>query len=135
MSQSFLPACQRERIGTYMSNADTIITTDHNNGVTPGKIEGGALGVTPDGATTYTLPLWTPAGRRGIQPQLGLQYHSRGGNGWLGIGWSLSGIPQITRSRKTIADDGTEGPVRFDASDPFTLDGERFILVSGTHGV
>ena len=29
-----------------MSDADTIITTENNNGVIPGKIEGGALGVT-----------------------------------------------------------------------------------------
>jgi hypothetical protein len=40
-----------------MSDPDTIVTTDNNNGVTPGKIEGGTLGITPDGAATYTLPL------------------------------------------------------------------------------
>jgi RHS repeat-associated protein len=118
-----------------VSDPDTIIQTDNANGVTPGRIEGGAFGVTPDGAATYTLPLWVPVGRRGIQPELELQYHSRAGNGTLGVGWSLSGISQITRSRKTIADDGVEGQIRFDKTDPFTLDGERLVLVSGTHGV
>ncbi len=115
--------------------ADPIVQTDNTNGVTPGRIEGGVFGVTPDGAATYELPLWVPLGRRGIQPELGLRYHSRAGNGLLGVGWTLMGLHLIARSRKTIADDKAEGPVLFDKSDPFVLDGERLVLVSGTHGV
>ncbi|MDH5398070.1 MAG: hypothetical protein OEX02_07990, partial [Cyclobacteriaceae bacterium] len=38
--------------------------------------------------TGYGLNI--PAGRGGMQPQLGLNYNSGGGNGWLGTGWSLS---------------------------------------------
>jgi RHS repeat-associated protein len=114
---------------------DLIVPTDSMNGVTPGAIDGGVFGVTPDGASSYELPLWVPMGRRGIQPDLRLRYHSRGGNGLLGVGWSLTGLPQITRSPRTIADDKAEGPVLFDKNDPFVLDGERLILVSGTHGV
>src|SRR5437762_2347232 len=69
-----------------MSDPDTIVRTDNTSGVTPGVIEGGAFEVTADGAATYTLPLWVPAGRRGIQPELALHYHSRAGNGALGVG-------------------------------------------------
>ncbi|WP_329481564.1 hypothetical protein OG555_05375 [Kribbella sp. NBC_01484] len=116
-------------------SSSIVIETENVNGVTPGKIGRGTFEVTYDGAATYALPLWVPPGRLGIQPELAVHYHSRGGNGLLGVGWYLSGIPQIRRSRKTIADDGFEAPVRFDSSDPFTLDGERLVLVNGTHGV
>ena len=111
-----------------------LLETDTIDGVTPGRIEGGDFAVTPDGAATYTLPLWVPPGRLSIQPELALRYHSRGGNGTLGVGWSLSGISQITRGKKTMADDGALGPVRCDRTDPFYLDGERLVIVSGVHG-
>ena len=118
-----------------MANPSPILPTDNSGGITPGKLEGGSFGVTPDGAATYTLPLWVPVGRRNIEPELALHYNSRGGNGLLGVGWSLTGIPRITRRRRTIADEGVEGPIRFDKDDPFALDGEPLVLVAGIHGV
>src|SRR6185312_15173580 len=111
-----------------MADPSTILPTDNVNGVTPGQIEGGAFSVSHDGAATYALPLWAPAGKLGVQPELALRYSSRGGNGPLGVGWTLGGIPQIRRSRNTFPDDGVEEPVRFDHTDPFTLDGERLVL-------
>jgi len=114
--------------------APTIVMTDNDNSSTPGRIEGCQFGVTPDGAATSTIPIWVSPGRRGIQPELVLRYHSRGGNGTLGVGWSLSGIPLITRCRKTIADDGAVRPIQFDSTDSFCLDGERLILVGGIAG-
>ena len=50
------------------------------------------------------------------------------------MGWHLSGIPQINRCKKTVLDDGAVGPIRFDSTDAFSLDGERLILLSGIHG-
>jgi RHS repeat-associated protein len=48
------------------------------------------------GAGTLSVPLHTPPGRSGLQPQLSLSYDSGAGNGPFGMGWSLS-IPSISR--------------------------------------
>ena len=107
----------------------TEVTGGHAVGSTPG-----VFGVSGDGAASYKIPLWVPAGRAGMQPDLSLQYNSRGGDGMLGVGWSLAGLPEIARCQKTIASDGYAAPVRFDSTDPFCLDGQRLILVGGTSG-
>jgi uncharacterized repeat protein (TIGR01451 family) len=57
------------------------------------------------GSATFGYGLEVPPGRRGLQPALGVNYSSRstdGKVGWrhsgeVGEGWSLSGIPAITR--------------------------------------
>lgn len=41
------------------------------------------------GVASANFPLKLPAGRKGMQPQLAIQYNSEGGNGWLGLGWDL----------------------------------------------
>ena len=41
-----------------------------------------------------SYPLEIPPGRVGMQPQLGVSYSSAGGNGWMGLNWSLS-IPSV----------------------------------------
>jgi len=57
----------------------------------------GSSDVSSDGEAHYSLPLWVPPGRAGMQPSLALEYRSRGGNGPLGVGWALTGLSQITR--------------------------------------
>src|SRR3712207_4722825 len=52
----------------------------------------GSWEVTPRGQFLYSISLDVPDGRAGMQPSLSLQYASSGGNGFLGVGWSLSGI-------------------------------------------
>ena len=47
------------------------------------------------GSANLSYPIEIPAGRSGMQPQLGVQYNSSGGNGWLGLGWDLS-VPSIS---------------------------------------
>ncbi|PRY87223.1 virulence plasmid B protein [Marinilabilia salmonicolor] len=47
------------------------------------------------GNANLSYPINIPAGRQGMQPQLGISYNSGGGNGWLGLGWDLS-VPSIT---------------------------------------
>ena len=111
---------------------DAVVRSELDDGyLVPGVVAGG-LSVTPDGAATYHVPLWLPQGRAGVQPSLALDYNSRGGNGLLGMGWSLSGLSQVVRCNKTLAQDGAPAPVRFDSTDAFCLDGKRLLQVGTT---
>src|SRR4051794_4783499 len=76
---------------------DTIVATEvAADGRAAGRIDG-AFSVTSDGAATYTVPLWVPEGRGSMKPNLALIYQSRGGDGPLGVGWSLGGLSSISR--------------------------------------
>jgi len=98
--------------------------------ILPGKFE-----VTDTGSASYTIPISVVPGTAGLEPKLSLQYDSRSGNGLLGVGWSLAGLPAITRCGKTIAQDGQAGGVSYDANDRFCLDGQRLIAIDGgTYG-
>jgi RHS repeat-associated protein len=101
--------------------------------ITPGGMEG-SFSVSADGQALYHVPLWVPAGRAGIQPALALDYQSRGPTGLLGVGWSLTGLHEISRCQHTYAQDSSPGPISFTASDSFCLDGQRLILTKGTYG-
>jgi hypothetical protein len=92
----------------------------------------GSFTVSENGAATYSLPIQVPPGTAGMEPKLSLVYTNQGGNGLLGMGWSLSGLSAITRCPRTIAQDGIRGGVHYDANDKFCLDGQRLILVAGT---
>lgn len=92
----------------------------------------GAAGV-DGGAATYRIPIVVPPGRDGAQPQLSLNYSSRGGNGVAGVGWTVSGISSIHLCPKTVAQDGISRPVQLDGADPLCLDGQRLMAV-GTSG-
>jgi hypothetical protein len=90
--------------------------------------------VSNSGAATYTIPLWSPPGVGEVQLELALVYSSRGQNGVLGMGWSLSGLSAITRCNKTWAQDGAPGAVANATSDRLCLDGQQLKLVSGSYG-
>jgi hypothetical protein len=94
----------------------------------------GAAGVGSAGAASYSVPIKLPPGTARMAPTLGLGYNSQGGEGLLGLGWSISGLSSITRCAATIAVDGATGRVGLDANDRYCLDGQRLLLVSGTYG-
>lgn len=94
----------------------------------------GTFNVSQTGAATYSIPLWAPPGPQGIEPKLALLYNSRGGDGSLGPGWSLSGLSSITRCNKTYGQDGSPAAVTLTYSDAFCLDGKRLRLTGGTYG-
>lgn len=91
-------------------------------GATPGS-----FAVSPSGAATYSIPIFVPPGTNGMQPQLSLNYSSQGGNGLLGMGWSIGGLSVIHHCGSTIAIDTLKGGVNYDTNDKFCLDGERLI--------
>ena len=65
-------------------------------GRTPGQFS-----VDATGAATYSIPLWSPPGVAGMAPQLALVYHSRAGNGPLGVGWGPSRRSTTRASRRS----------------------------------
>ncbi|HEU5074315.1 MAG TPA: GLUG motif-containing protein, partial [Polyangiaceae bacterium] len=79
------------------------------------------------GAATYEVPIEIPPGRAGLEPHLSVRYASTASNGYLGVGWSLEGLSQITRCNTNRRFDGWPGPVRMDDSDKFCLDGRRLM--------
>jgi hypothetical protein len=94
----------------------------------------GTFDVSETGAAVYTIRIAVPPGTAGLEPKLTLQYNSRSGNGLLGMGWSLGGLPAIVRCPKTIAQDGARGGINYDTNDRFCLEGERLVAISGTYG-
>jgi len=101
----------------------------------PNKLEG-QFAVSPSGAATYRVPLPLPPGINDHEPKLSLNYNSQGGNGMLGMGWSLGGLSGITRCAQTKAQDG-DGFVHNITNtwtDRFCLDGQRLVRVEPTTG-
>ncbi|AKJ30753.1 RHS repeat-associated core domain-containing protein [Caldimonas brevitalea] len=92
----------------------------------------GVFSVSHDGEARYEIPLWVPPGRAAVQPVLALAYGSRGGNGPVGVGWRLAGASQITRCRRTLAQNGVNAAVDFTAADAFCLDGQQLVAVGLT---
>jgi len=63
------------------------------------------------GNASMSFPIKIPKGRNGMQPNLNLNYSSDGGNGWLGLGWSMPlsfvgidtrwGVPRYSPAQET----------------------------------
>lgn len=94
----------------------------------------GQFSVSETGAATYTIPIAVPPGVAGMEPKLSLTYNSQGGNGLLGVGWSLSGLSAITRCTRTIIQGGASGGIEYSTSDKYCQDGQRLVAVSGANG-
>jgi RHS repeat-associated protein len=103
-----------------------IMASEPNFGWTKGDFS-----VSGDGAARYSLPLWLPKGRGGVAPALALSYSSQAGNGPLGVGWSLSGLPSITQCPRTRAQHGFTEKLLFDGGGTWCLGGNRLVPVGG----
>ena len=65
------------------------------------------------GSFSTGVNIYTPPGRKGIEPKINLSYNSSGPNSWLGVGWGL-GFGSISRSTK-------DGVPSYDSSDTFVI--------------
>jgi hypothetical protein len=99
-----------------------------------GRTEG-SFGVSPAGAATYSIPIWTPPGPNGVTPSLSLSYSSQGGNGLAGVGWNLNAALAIERCTRTKHQDGNAGGIELSANDRFCIGGNcaepRFCAMCG----
>ena len=89
----------------------------------------GRLTASDTGAAVYSMPIPVPAGRRGLQPNLSLNYSSNSGPGWLGAGFSLSGFSSVQRCNLNVRDDNGAAPVTMRATDGLCLDGAKLTQV------
>lgn len=99
---------------------------------------GGVLAPAGDGSVTVDdrggahehIPIWVPAGRAGIQPNLSLDYTSGGGNGVAGVGWTLSGLSQISRCPNLRQNGAIAAPILLSSGDTWCADGEPLLRSS-----
>lgn len=112
----------------YVEPDPTVDAYSDSVGATPGVTH-----VDQSGASTYTVPIYTPPGTAGFVPNLSLEYSSRGSHGPLGPGWAIGGLSSISRCRKgTEYGDGT-GPfpgTQFstdESGNAYCLDGARLL--------
>jgi hypothetical protein len=75
-----------------------------------------------------TIPIEVPP-FHGLEPKLALTHSSQGGNGFVGVGWTLSGISTIERVNSAL------GTPRFDTTDTYILDGQELIPCPETGSV
>lgn len=94
----------------------------------------GSFGVDGNGAATWTLQVQVPPGTGGVAPSLQITYDSHRSNGYLGMGFSLSGISAITRCGANYRTDGFKAGVDYGPRDRYCLDGRRLIATSGSYG-
>jgi RHS repeat-associated protein len=105
--------------------AASVVATDAPpNSPAPGPGTSGSIGVSSSGSATYEVPLWVPEGMSGLKPNLSLRYDSRGGNGVVGVGWSLAGVSQIQRCPlvKAAPTKTSSGMVIMTAAAPISFD-------------
>lgn len=77
------------------------------------------------GGASLSFNLKVPAGTQSLQPDLMLQYNNQGGNGWIGLGWSLS--------TPGIGIDIRWGAARYDATyetESYTLNGQSLAPIA-----
>ena len=88
------------------------ISAETTVGVIPGEFSGGG------GGGVYSIPLQTAPGIMGLQPRLSVTYNSnRDQSGLMGVGFSLGGVPAVSRCGATTATDDYRGGVDLSTRD------------------
>ncbi len=76
-----------------------------------------------EGDAVLSYPIEIPGGRKGMQPNLTVQYNSSGGNGWMGLGWNIN-VGTIDINTKW-------GAIKYDATketESYLVNGEEVTL-------
>lgn len=124
----------RKAIITVALGAVALFSAAGASAAPPPMLLPGQMDVSASGAFTYTVPITVPPGTAGMVPSLSLEYSSQSGDGIMGLGWSLAGLPSIGRCPRNIAQDAVKGSVNYDANDRFCMEGQRLVAISGTYG-
>jgi RHS repeat-associated protein len=93
-----------------------------------------SAGVSPSGASSFTIPVKVPSGIAGMEPHISVSYNGQSGNGLVGWGCSLTGLSSVNRTIATIYSDGNAKGLQLTTADPFVWDGNRLVVTSGTNG-
>lgn len=127
-------ACSGNRCGSFGVQESISIQLKGDTGANSVGVLDGEGGVS-GGAAQYRIPIAIPPGRKGIQPNISLDYSSRSGSGIAGVGWSLSASSSISRCSASVAQDGMIASVQYSAiNDRLCLNGQRLMVVSGAYG-
>lgn len=90
--------------------------------------------VTDSGAASLAVPIDTPPGVAAVEPKLAFTYNSQAGNGRLGVGWTLDGVPAIERCARSNVQDSMRAAVDYSPADRYCFNGQRLVSVVGTYG-
>src|SRR5262245_58668409 len=83
------------------------------------------------GTGNFTVPIALPPGRNGFQPQLSLVYSTGTGNGYFGLGWSLS-VPGVTRKTSKGIPRYRDSATQLKDRDVFLLSGAEDLVELGS---
>lgn len=92
----------------------------------------GSWSISPGGGATYSIPVEISPGVAGMVPNISINYNSQSGEGLMGLGWNVSGLSGITRVGSDLYHETFINNIQFNASDHYTLDGQRLIPVSSS---
>ena len=90
----------------------------------------GEHSIEPNGSASYSIPIDLIGARNGLAPKLAFAYNSSGGNGALGIGWTMQGLSAIQRCPNDPLRGEARDPVDFDSNDKFCLNGVRLVALN-----
>ena len=71
----------------------------------------GSFRVDESGQTSYQMPIATAPATGGMAPEMSISYNSGSQDGYLGVGFQISGLSAITRCRKTVETDALTSPI------------------------
>ena len=88
----------------------------------------GQFQVTPQGAGEYNIPIGVPSGIAGMEPELQFVHNGSTANGFMGVGWSLSGLSSLNRCNATLVEDSFIAEPQFNENDRFCRDGIKLVV-------